>query len=185
MSRDKLQDTLFVQHRNTLCVQRCSGRHSSAWHLWQRNYEMFLGKRQFAAVNGSFLAWEFVIRDERGGELFPCLRSSPPAKGGSCFCASARREQQHMRSCRGAGARVRGGCASQGIPVQLQRSRGLNCLCIARGLGAHRSQFSSESPSPCLLQLFAPASAAGNQWGLAACVPTLAQGYSVPASPCP
>lgn len=39
------------------------------WHLWQRNYELFLGKRQFAAINGSFLAWEFTLKDERDGVL--------------------------------------------------------------------------------------------------------------------
>ena len=39
------------------------------WHLWQRNYELFLGKRQFAAINGGLLAWEFMLKNEQDGVL--------------------------------------------------------------------------------------------------------------------
>lgn len=39
------------------------------WHLWQRNYDLYAGRRQFAAINGSFLAWEFVLRDQKEGVL--------------------------------------------------------------------------------------------------------------------
>ena len=39
------------------------------WHLWRRRYELFLGTRQFAAVDGGFLAWEFRLEDESGGSL--------------------------------------------------------------------------------------------------------------------
>ena len=39
------------------------------WHLWKRRYELFLGQRQFAAVDGGFLAWEFELKDERGETL--------------------------------------------------------------------------------------------------------------------
>lgn len=27
------------------------------WHLWRRNYDLYFGRRQFAAITGSFLAW--------------------------------------------------------------------------------------------------------------------------------
>lgn len=45
------------------------------WHLWQRNYELFAGKRQFAAINGGLLAWEFVLKDEEGGKAHACCLS--------------------------------------------------------------------------------------------------------------
>ena len=37
------------------------------WHLWRRKYDLYLGKRQFAAIDGGFLAWDFTLRDESGG----------------------------------------------------------------------------------------------------------------------
>ena len=37
------------------------------WHLWRRNYDLYFGRRQFADIQGNFLAWEFVLRDEQGG----------------------------------------------------------------------------------------------------------------------
>ena len=39
------------------------------WHLWQRNYAIYIDKKQFAAINGNFLAWEFTLTDENGGVL--------------------------------------------------------------------------------------------------------------------
>ena len=39
------------------------------WHLWQRNYDLYLGKKQFASITGSFLAWEFELKNENGGTL--------------------------------------------------------------------------------------------------------------------
>ena len=39
------------------------------WHLWQRNYAIYIDKKQFAAINGNFLAWEFTLTDEKGGML--------------------------------------------------------------------------------------------------------------------
>lgn len=41
------------------------------FHLWQRNYDIYLGRRQVASINSPLLAWEFALRDESGGE--PCL----------------------------------------------------------------------------------------------------------------
>ena len=37
------------------------------WHLWKRKYDLYFGRRQFADIQGNFLAWEFVLRDENGG----------------------------------------------------------------------------------------------------------------------
>lgn len=39
------------------------------WHLWRRNYDLYLDRRQFAAITGSFLAWEFELKDAQGGTL--------------------------------------------------------------------------------------------------------------------
>lgn len=40
-----------------------------SWHLWQRNYDLFLDKQQFGHVNGGFLAQEFEVRDESGAQI--------------------------------------------------------------------------------------------------------------------
>ena len=42
---------------------------SRRWHLWKRKYDLYLGRRQFAAIEGGFLAWEFALRDADGGTL--------------------------------------------------------------------------------------------------------------------
>ncbi|UPQ97825.1 phospholipid scramblase [Chloropicon primus] len=39
------------------------------WHLFKRNYDLYLGKGQFGEIKGNFLAWEFEITDEAGGTL--------------------------------------------------------------------------------------------------------------------
>ena len=39
------------------------------WHLWRRRYDLVLNGKQFSAVNSGLLAWEFLLRDEAGGEL--------------------------------------------------------------------------------------------------------------------
>jgi uncharacterized protein YxjI len=39
------------------------------WHLWRRKYDLFMGKRQFAAIDGGFLAWEFELKDGSGNTL--------------------------------------------------------------------------------------------------------------------
>ncbi|KAK3278594.1 hypothetical protein CYMTET_13478 [Cymbomonas tetramitiformis] len=36
------------------------------WHLFRRNYDMYLGKDQFAEIRGGFLAWEFDLIDQEG-----------------------------------------------------------------------------------------------------------------------
>ena len=35
----------------------------------RRNYDMYLGKQQFASISGTFLAWEFELKDAQGGTL--------------------------------------------------------------------------------------------------------------------
>ena len=65
------------------------------WHLWQRNYELFLGKRQFAAINGGLLAWEFTLKDEQDGVLalidrnFQVLIDSSCIRPGPCLGRAA------------------------------------------------------------------------------------------------
>ncbi|CAK9230308.1 unnamed protein product [Sphagnum jensenii] len=40
------------------------------WHLWRRNYDVYLGKTQFAAVeNPGFWHWTFTLRDQNQGVL--------------------------------------------------------------------------------------------------------------------
>lgn len=39
------------------------------WHLWRRKYDLFLGRRQFAAIDGGLLAWEFELKDAAGNTL--------------------------------------------------------------------------------------------------------------------
>ncbi|KAL4856200.1 putative AAA domain-containing protein [Chlorella vulgaris] len=39
------------------------------WHLWRRNYDLYIERRQFAAVQGGLLAWDFELKDDSGGTL--------------------------------------------------------------------------------------------------------------------
>jgi len=39
------------------------------WHLWRRNYDVYLRKRQFAQVRSGLLAWEFTMQDAQGRPL--------------------------------------------------------------------------------------------------------------------
>ena len=39
------------------------------WHPVKRKYDMYLGKDQFAAISGNFLAWEFELLDSEGRTL--------------------------------------------------------------------------------------------------------------------
>lgn len=40
-----------------------------SWHLWRRKYDLFIGRRQFAAIDGPLLAWEFELKDAAGNTL--------------------------------------------------------------------------------------------------------------------
>jgi uncharacterized protein YxjI len=40
------------------------------WHLWRRNYDVYLGNKQFAAVeNPGFWHWTFTLKDRNQGRL--------------------------------------------------------------------------------------------------------------------
>ncbi|KAK2076287.1 hypothetical protein QBZ16_001219 [Prototheca wickerhamii] len=39
------------------------------WHLWRRNYDLYIDRRQFSAIEGALLAWDFELKDEQGKTL--------------------------------------------------------------------------------------------------------------------
>jgi len=39
------------------------------WSAINRNYDLYLNKKQFASITGSFLAWEFELKDDEGRSL--------------------------------------------------------------------------------------------------------------------
>jgi len=39
------------------------------WHPLRRRYDLFIGKKQFATIDGPFLAWEFELKDAQGQTL--------------------------------------------------------------------------------------------------------------------
>ncbi len=51
------------------------GEVKQVWHLWRRQYELFLGKKQFAEINTEFLGWDFHLEDETGRRLASVNRS--------------------------------------------------------------------------------------------------------------
>lgn len=60
------------------------GEVNQRWHPWRRKYDLYLAKRQFAAIDGPLLAWEFVMRDADGGVLALIDRNfqvRPPLQG--------------------------------------------------------------------------------------------------------
>ena len=59
------QSRLFIEDGKGAVV----GEVHQRWHLWKRKYDLYLGKRQFAAIEGGFLAWEFALRNSDGGVL--------------------------------------------------------------------------------------------------------------------
>lgn len=50
------------------------------WHLWQRNYDLYIDRKQYAATNGGLWAWEFLLKDKKGGEA--CLAALSVAPHG-------------------------------------------------------------------------------------------------------
>ncbi len=38
------------------------------FHVWRRNYDVYLGRQQCAVINSPLLAWEFAVKDAEGGE---------------------------------------------------------------------------------------------------------------------
>ncbi len=39
------------------------------WHLWRRNYDLYIDRRQFAAIRGGLWAWDFELTDAQGKPL--------------------------------------------------------------------------------------------------------------------
>ena len=39
------------------------------WHPFMRNYDLYLGRKQFAQISAGFLSWEFELKSEAGGTL--------------------------------------------------------------------------------------------------------------------
>ncbi|KAF5835974.1 Scramblase-domain-containing protein [Dunaliella salina] len=39
------------------------------WHPFKRNYDIYINKQQFASISGTFLAWEFELKNAEGGTL--------------------------------------------------------------------------------------------------------------------
>eukprot|EP00197_Chlamydomonas_leiostraca_P013131 CAMPEP_0202872482 /NCGR_PEP_ID=MMETSP1391-20130828/21300_1 /ASSEMBLY_ACC=CAM_ASM_000867 /TAXON_ID=1034604 /ORGANISM="Chlamydomonas leiostraca, Strain SAG 11-49" /LENGTH=518 /DNA_ID=CAMNT_0049553531 /DNA_START=71 /DNA_END=1624 /DNA_ORIENTATION=+ len=60
-----INSTMFIEDGEG----RALGEIRQRWHPLRRNYDMYLGARQFAAISGTFLAWEFELKDEKGGTL--------------------------------------------------------------------------------------------------------------------
>ena len=38
------------------------------WHLWQRNYDLYIDRKQYATINSGLWAWEFLLKDKDGGK---------------------------------------------------------------------------------------------------------------------
>ena len=75
-----LQSSILIRDGSGALV----GEVNQRWHLWRRKYDLYLGKRQFAAIDGPLLAWEFVMRDADGGVLALIDRNfqaRPPLRG--------------------------------------------------------------------------------------------------------
>ncbi|KIZ02989.1 Phospholipid scramblase family protein [Monoraphidium neglectum] len=51
------------------CDDRPIGEVRQRWHPIKRNYDLYLDRRQMAAISGSFLAWEFELKDAAGNTM--------------------------------------------------------------------------------------------------------------------
>lgn len=60
-----INSTMFVEDGEGNQI----GEIQQRWHPWRRRYDLFIGKHQFAAIDGGLLAWEFVLKDAKGGTL--------------------------------------------------------------------------------------------------------------------
>lgn len=60
-----INSTIFVEDGEGQTV----GEVRQRFHVWQRNYDIYLGKQQVAVINSPLLAWEFAIKDAQGGVL--------------------------------------------------------------------------------------------------------------------
>ena len=48
------------------------------WHLWQRNYDLYIDRKQYATINSGLWAWEFLLKDKDGGQTPVPTPFSPP-----------------------------------------------------------------------------------------------------------
>lgn len=55
-----ISSTLYIEDENEQVI----GEVQQRWHLWRRQYELFIGRKQFARIDGEFLAWQFFVEDE-------------------------------------------------------------------------------------------------------------------------
>ena len=39
------------------------------WHLWQRKYDLYIDRKQYATINSGLWAWEFLLKDKDGGDV--------------------------------------------------------------------------------------------------------------------
>ncbi|KAL0047615.1 hypothetical protein WJX82_007792 [Trebouxia sp. C0006] len=39
------------------------------WHLWQRNYDLYIDRKQYATIKSGLWAWEFFLKDKDGGPM--------------------------------------------------------------------------------------------------------------------
>ncbi|GFR43289.1 hypothetical protein Agub_g4354, partial [Astrephomene gubernaculifera] len=60
-----VSSTMFVEDGEGAPI----GEIHQRWHLMKRNYDLYMGKSQFAAISGNFLAWEFQLQDASGATL--------------------------------------------------------------------------------------------------------------------
>ena len=65
-----VNSTIYVENAEGEVI----GEVRQRFHLWQRNYDIYLDRRQIAVINSPLLAWEFAIKDAQGG-LFACFLS--------------------------------------------------------------------------------------------------------------
>lgn len=66
------------------------------FHLWQRNYDIYLDRRQIAVINSPLLAWEFAIKDAAGG-MYPI--ASNPVSSKPVSVGQLRRDLKSLATC--------------------------------------------------------------------------------------
>ena len=81
------------------------------WHLWRRQYDLYVGQRQFAAIRSGLLAWEFVLQDEGGRPLARIDRNFSGL--GREFFTDAGTYVVHFGSALGGGAKAPGASRAQ------------------------------------------------------------------------
>lgn len=60
-----INSTMFIEDPQGEVV----GEIQQRWHPFKRNYDLYMDKTQFASISGTFLAWEFELKDSEGQTL--------------------------------------------------------------------------------------------------------------------